>query len=328
MGTMPNDDRPTAVATSAVDTDAPRTVVAVVDDDAAVLTLVERILADYEIRAFDRPQAALRAFADGVKPDLILADVQMPVMDGFELHAEVRRIAPLRGVPFMYLTAMDDRESLRRGMVQGADDYLTKPFSADELREAVAVRLARQASLNDPSASELIVTSLGGLALAAGESRLTWEARKVVMLLVYLLEHGGRATVAAVRRDLWSGPSADNHLHVLVSRLRKTLADHGRAGVASEHVWLQIDLPVRWDVRSFEAAAERAEDGDRAALEAAIAAYGGEFLAGFDGPWAETRRAELEGRYIDLLEAAVEAAPDGPERRRAQARFEAFLDLA
>lgn len=325
---MSNDDRPTAVATSALDTDATRTVVAVVDDDVAVLTLVERILADYEVRTFDRPQAALRAFVDGVKPDLILTDVQMPVMDGFELHAEVRRIAPLRGVPFMYLTAMDDRDSLRRGMVQGADDYLTKPFSADELREAVAVRLARQASLNDPSASELIVTSLGGLALAAGEARLTWEARKVVMLLVYLLEHGGRAPVAAVRRDLWSGPSAGNHLHVLLSRLRKTLADHGRAGVVDEHVWLEIDLPVRWDVRSFEAAAERVEDGDRAALEAAIAAYGGEFLAGFDGPWAETRRAELEGRYIDLLEAAVDAAPDGPERRRAQARFEAFLDLA
>jgi len=181
--------------------------------------------------------------------------------------------------------------------------------------------------LNDPLVTNLDVTTLGGLVLAAGDVRLSWEARNVVTLLAYLLDHGGHAPVNAVRRDLWSGSSADNHLHVLVSRLRKTLGDHGRAGVADDKVWLELRLPARWDVAAFEAAAERAEGAERAAIEAAIAAYGGEFLAGFDGPWVETRRAELEGRYLDLLEAAIAAAPDGPERQRAGARFEAYLDL-
>ncbi len=305
-----------------------RPLIAVVDDDEAVRTLVARVLTAYDVRTFERPQVALKAFAAGVRPRLIISDIQMPGMDGFELHAEVRRMAPLRGVPFVYLTAMDDRGSLRRGMVQGADDYLTKPFTPAELRQAVAIRLARLETLTDPAAASFDITSLGGLALAVGNKRLTWEARKVVTLLTFLLDHRGRASVNAVRHGLWSGVSADNHLHVLVSRLRKTLGEHGRAGVADDHVWLELDLPARWDVSAFEAAAERAQDGGRDAIEAAIEAYGGEFLADFEGPWVEARRSELEGRYLDLLEAAIEAAPAGPERKRATIRFEGFLDLA
>ncbi len=310
-----------------VEGDAGKALVAVVDDDVAVRTLVERVLTAYDVRTFDRPQAALRAFAAGLRPQLIVSDVQMPGMSGFELHAEVRRMAPLRGVPFVYLTAMDDHESLRRGMGQGADDYLTKPFTPSELREAVAVRLARHAALASGAPTRLDVTTLGGLALALGGERLNWEARKVVMLLAYLLDRGESVHVDAVRRDLWAGPVADNHLHVLVSRLRKTLGEHGRAGVADDCVWLEITPEVRWDVAAFEAAADRADEGGPVEIEAAISAYGGELLSGFDGPWVEARRSELEARYVDLLEDAAERAPEGPERQRARARFEAFLDL-
>ena len=307
--------------------DAAKALLAVVDDDMAVRTLVERVLTAYDVRTFDRPQAALRAFAGGLRPQLIVSDVQMPGMSGFELHAEVRRMAPLRGVPFVYLTAMDDHESLRRGMGQGADDYLTKPFTPTELREAVAVRLARHVALTSGAPTRLQVVTMGGLALALGEERLNWEARKVVMLLAYLLDRGESVHVDAVRRDLWVGSVADNHLHVLVSRLRKTLGEHGRAGVADDHVWLEITPEVRWDVAAFEDAADRADEGGRVEIEAAIATYGGELLSGFDGPWVEARRAELEARYVDLLEEAAERAPEGPERQRARTRYEAFLDL-
>ena len=317
-----------AVGNGEVAGEVAKALVAVVDDDAAVLTLVERVLTAYDVRTFERPQAALRAFADGLRPSLIVSDVQMPGMSGFELHGEVRRMAPLRGVPFVYLTAMDDHESLRRGMGQGADDYLTKPFTPAELREAVAVRLARHAALASGAPTHLEITTLGGLALALGNERLSWEARKVVVLLAYLLDRGESVHVDTVRRDLWVGPVADNHLHVLVSRLRKTLGEHGRAGVADDHVWLEVTLAVRWDVAAFEASADRADEGGLAEIEAAIAAYGGELLAGFDGPWVEARRSQLEARYVDLLEEAAERAPEGLEHRRARARFDAFIDLA
>lgn len=309
---------------------AARCRVAVIDDDAAVLTLVRRVLDGYDVVEFERPEAALRAFADGLRPQLVISDVQMPGMSGFDLHEAVRRIAPLRSVPFVYLTALADRDSLRRGMGQGADDYLTKPFTSSDLREAVAARLERHRALADaPAPAALHVVTMGGLSLALGDERLSWEARKVVELLAFLLDADGTVPVAVARQELWYGPSADNHLHVLVSRLRKTLGPAGRVAVADERLALDLDVPVRFDVASFEAAADlAAATGRTAEIEAAVAAYGGELLAGFDSPWADTRRAELEERYSGLLEAATLAATDAATRERAQARLDAYYDLS
>ena len=304
-------------------------VLAVIDDDAAIRTLVERVLTGYQVHSFERPRDALAAFGAGLRPRLIVSDVQMPGMSGFELHAEVRRLPALRGVPFVYLTALDDHGSLRRGMGQGADDYLTKPFSPDELRQAVAVRLERQRALSGAPPAWIDLTTLGGAVIDVHDVRLSYEARRVVVLLAFLLDHEGRAPAAQVRRMLWSEPVADNHLHVLVSRLRKTLAEHGRAGVSDDHVWLELGLDPRWDVPLFEAAAERAlaPGADIAVVEQAIAAYRGAFLPGFEGPWVDARRNELEDLYLTLLETAIERCDEGPRRERARARYDAYLDL-
>jgi two-component SAPR family response regulator len=308
-----------------------RRLIAVIDDDEAVLTLVRRVLIEHEVVEFARPDAALRAFAAGLRPHLVISDVQMPGLSGFDLHEAVRRLAPLRSVPFVYLTALTDRESLRRGMGLGADDYVTKPFTPAELREAVAARLARHAALSEPSEAreKLRLVTLGGLLLAVGDRRLTWEARKVVELLVYLLDVGGAAPVDRVRQDLWHHHAADNHLHVLVSRLRKTLGAAGRVCVADERVALEPVVDVDWDVADFEAATDLALATRRDAdVESAIAGYTGEFLGGFESPWADARRSELEDRFGELLEVAVHVALDGAARERAQARLDAYYDLA
>lgn len=316
---------PTASTTLSEDEASP--VLVVIDDDATIRALVERVLTGYTIHSFERPREALAAFAAGLRPQLIVSDVQMPGMSGFELHAEVRRLPALRGVPFVYLTALADHESLRRGMVQGADDYLTKPFTPDELRQAVAVRLERHAALLRGEPPKLEVVTLGGLAVTAGGERLAWEARRVVVLLAYLLDHGGRASADGTRRALWSEAPADNHLHVLISRLRRTLREFGRVGIAGDEVQLELAIEHRWDVPVFEAAADAADGGDVGAIEAAIAAYAGPLLPGFDGPWVDARRAELEERYATLLDAAVEHAPDEIARARASARLDAYLDF-
>lgn len=328
---MTTPDATPAPGTAALDSDDAPAIVAVVDDDVAVRTLVERVLAGYQVHSFERPRDALRAFTQGLRPQLIISDVQMPGMDGFTLHAEVRRLASLRGVPFVYLTALDDHASLRRGMGQGADDYLTKPFTPDELRQAVAVRLERQAALSHAPPAALDLSTLGGVSIAVGDVRLTWEARRAVVLFAYLLDHGGRVSAERVRRELWSDPVADNHLHVLVSRLRKTLAEFARVSVAGDQVALETTLEVRWDVTRFEAAAAAAlapdAASDAAVLEQAISVYGGTFLPGFDGPWVELRRSAVEDRYVALLETAVERSEAGPRRERACARYQAFLEL-
>ncbi|HKI56186.1 MAG TPA: response regulator [Trueperaceae bacterium] len=302
--------------------------VVIVDDDASVLALVSSVLSRYRVRSFDRPQGALEALRGGLQPDLIVSDVIMPGMTGFELHEAVRQIVPLRSVPFIYLTSMSDRDHIRRGMAQGADDYLTKPFTPEELRGAVRARLERAGVLRGALDDELAITSMGGLGVAYGNARLHWEARKAVELLLFLLAGGKRCTVHEARAELWWGQAAENHLHVLVSRLRKMLAGVATVALEGDRLELRFDGKVHWDAEAFERAAEAALDAaDEAAIERAVRLYGGDFLPGFDSPWAEREQTRLEELHLRLLEAAVEHASGDAERQRAQDRLDAYIDL-
>lgn len=298
-----------------------------IDDDESNLRLVQAVLShDYEVTPFDRPRTALAALRDGTPPDLIVCDVTMPGLDGFELHEELRKIPALRGVPFLFLTALADRENVRRGMSQGADDYVTKPFTPGDLRDAVRSRLARTAGLREDDAGGLAITSLGGLELTVGATRLQWEAKRVVELLLLLLARGGSVALDAVRRELWWEQPSANYVHVLLSRLRKTLEGVGTVELQHDEVALELESDSTWDAQVFEAAARDAlRSEDLASVERAIARYGGPFLAGFESPWAERQRIGFEERYVELLECAVELAPTEASRARAEARLERFL---
>jgi two-component system, sensor histidine kinase and response regulator len=80
-------------------------------------------------------------------PDLILCDVMMPILNGYEVLEQLRQDKTLSTVPFLFLTSMIDRRSTRRGMALGADDYLEKPCTKDELLEVIAVRLGKQKAI-------------------------------------------------------------------------------------------------------------------------------------------------------------------------------------
>ncbi|MUL38596.1 response regulator transcription factor [Gloeocapsopsis dulcis] len=76
-------------------------------------------------------------------PDLIICDVMMPEINGYEVLHALHQDPMTATIPFIFLTAMADKADIRHGIEQGADDYLTKPFSADELLGAIATRLAK-----------------------------------------------------------------------------------------------------------------------------------------------------------------------------------------
>ncbi|MCT7949567.1 response regulator [Ancylothrix sp. C2] len=80
-------------------------------------------------------------------PDLIVCDIMMPHLDGYEVLTELRSNPPTAAIPFIFLTAKADKTDLRQGMNLGADDYLTKPFRRQELLEAVSSRLAKHETL-------------------------------------------------------------------------------------------------------------------------------------------------------------------------------------
>lgn len=76
-------------------------------------------------------------------PDIILCDVTMPDMDGFTAITHIRSTAALNAVPFIFLTARGDARDVRTGMNLGADDYLPKPFTTQDLLSAIESRLHR-----------------------------------------------------------------------------------------------------------------------------------------------------------------------------------------
>lgn len=76
-----------------------------------------------------------------IKPDLILCDINMPVMDGYEVLERLKSTESLSTIPFIFLTAKASNDDMRRGMELGADDYIFKPFKAKDLLNAINTRL-------------------------------------------------------------------------------------------------------------------------------------------------------------------------------------------
>jgi signal transduction histidine kinase len=122
----------------------------IVDDDPLSITTLESILdgQGYAISSAHNGPTALKN-ADTIMPDLILLDVMMPMMNGFEVCRRIRATPKLAEVPIIILTALDDRESRLLGIEAGADDFLTKPVDRQELRLRVntILRLDRYRTL-------------------------------------------------------------------------------------------------------------------------------------------------------------------------------------
>jgi signal transduction histidine kinase len=120
----------------------------VVEDEAPVrANLVELLEAEgFEVLEAADGLAGVRVASEQV-PDLVVCDVMMPGLDGHGVLAELRRHPATAAVPFIFLTARADRVDMRTGMNLGADDYLSKPFSRDELLSALETRLGRHAAV-------------------------------------------------------------------------------------------------------------------------------------------------------------------------------------
>jgi two-component system, sensor histidine kinase and response regulator len=82
-------------------------------------------------------------------PDVILCDIMMPEMSGMQVLERLRNEPATKLIPFIFMTALADREDLRSGMEGGADDYVTKPFTRDELLNAVRTRLQKTVELKE-----------------------------------------------------------------------------------------------------------------------------------------------------------------------------------
>jgi DNA-binding response OmpR family regulator len=118
-----------------------------VDDDRDTVGLIAEELVDRGFKvsmAYDGEQG-FHAILEK-QPDIVLADISMPILSGFDLLERLTAIAPrFSSMPFLYLTALSDRANELKGRQLGADDYITKPVDFDILIAIISARLARVA---------------------------------------------------------------------------------------------------------------------------------------------------------------------------------------
>jgi DNA-binding response OmpR family regulator len=123
-----------------------RRLVVVADDDRDILELVAFRLerADYEVVQASDGQQALRLVTE-LRPDLAVLDVMMPKLNGYEVTREIRRGEETQLIPVILLTARVQEADVADGFEAGADDYVEKPFSPEELRARVQAILTLRA---------------------------------------------------------------------------------------------------------------------------------------------------------------------------------------
>ena len=116
----------------------------VVEDEGIILEQIAEILEfeGFNVTCAEDGEQGL-AHAREHLPDLIISDVMMPRLDGYGLLEKLQSDPTTNSIPFIFLTAKTDRESLRQGMAAGADDYLFKPFTSSQLLEAIMMRLKK-----------------------------------------------------------------------------------------------------------------------------------------------------------------------------------------
>ena len=151
----------------------------IIEDEPAMLANLRDILELEGFEALTAPNGLLGlATARQEKPDLILCDILMPLLDGHGVLEGLRKDRATAKIPFIFLTAKGEHADIRAGMNLGADDYLVKPFKVADLLEAIEARLERvmqQTSFQADFSSAEPIRSLG---LSPRESEiLLWVAQ-------------------------------------------------------------------------------------------------------------------------------------------------------
>lgn len=119
-----------------------------VEDDTSLRENIEELLDLSGFQVFSTPDGRMAIeIAKKENPDIVLCDIMMPEIDGYEVLAQFSSCENTKHIPFIFVSAKTERQDVRRGMDLGADDYLTKPFEEDELLNAIHTRLEKAEQL-------------------------------------------------------------------------------------------------------------------------------------------------------------------------------------
>ena len=200
----------------------------VVDDEPQITRVLKTTLAShgYSIRTAGDGDEAVQLMKEWL-PDLVITDLRMPNMDGLALCRHVRAKSE---VPIIVLSVRGEERAKVQALDAGADDYVTKPFSVNELLARVRAALRRAAAAKKPQSEQVI--EIGDFRIDLGAHSVHVRNREVKLtpkefdLLVYLARHPGKViTHRTLLAAVWGATSTEQpeYLRVFVGHLRKKL---------------------------------------------------------------------------------------------------------
>jgi len=201
----------------------------VIDDEPQILRALRTILLarQYRVSIASRGEEGL-ALAATQLPDLVILDLALPDMDGIQV---CKRLREWTQVPIIVLSVRESERDKVTALDQGADDYLTKPFSAEELLARIRVALRHAAHERGGEPGEIVsgslVIDLAGHQVARDGVEIKLTATEF-RLLAYLATNAGRVlTHQAILSHVWDPADADRleYLRVYIRQLRKKLED-------------------------------------------------------------------------------------------------------
>lgn len=175
----------------------------VIEDEKNIRDTIKEILAlnDYKVETAENGLLGV-AKALQFKPDLIVCDVMMPEMDGFETLNNIRSISDISNTPFIFLTAKAEKRDFREGMNSGADDFLNKPFNTKELLEVIQMRITKSKKAKEEYSEEIIILKNEVSNLQTSIDNLSYNNShvlrapllKIIGLINYLIDGSGETS--------------------------------------------------------------------------------------------------------------------------------------
>jgi DNA-binding response OmpR family regulator len=219
----------------------PRTILLAEDDPNMNFMLRDNLqMAGYEVDAVDNGQLALSAFVKK-KHDLCVLDVMMPRKDGFTLAQDIRKLS--LEVPIIFVTAKSMKEDRIQGFRIGADDYLTKPFSIEELLlriETILKRVYREQSQADDQFQYTLgmwTYDFTNHQLRSMEKRIDLTHKEAMLLKLFCQHMNTVIPRDVIQKAIWEdeGFFVGRSMDVFISRLRKLLKDDPLVQIVNIH---------------------------------------------------------------------------------------------
>jgi two-component system, OmpR family, KDP operon response regulator KdpE len=214
--------------------------VLVVDDEAQITRVLRTALSaqGYDVRAANEPEEALHIFEEW-SPDLIVTDLMMPGITGIDLCRAIRKKSR---VPILVLSVRDQERSKIEALDAGADDYVTKPFSVQELLARVRAHLRRAPERVTDAPIEIgdFVVDIGAHSVMVRGKSVHLTPKEFDLLLLFSRNAGKVLTHRVLLTQVWGAQSVQQpeYLRVFVGQLRKKLQGDGEKEYIQTEPWV------------------------------------------------------------------------------------------